>query len=79
MMADKDSLARWVFVGFRLHNVAGDLMAENPGSLGKPVPFHHIGAADAAGPNLYQNLPGPDLRDGKFLQSDIVVVVVFGY
>jgi len=36
------------------------------------------GAADTAGADLYQNLPRPDLRRGKFLQADIVIVVVFG-
>ena len=78
VMADKDPLAEVVLVRFGLNDLAGDLMAQNPGSLGKPVPFHHIGAADAAGADLDQNLPRPDLRRGQFLQADIVIVVVFG-
>ena len=32
-MADKDSLARVVSVGFGLNDLAGDLVAENPGGL----------------------------------------------
>ena len=78
VMADKDSLAGVVLVRLGLDDVAGDLVAQNPGRLLKPVPFHHIGAADAAGADLDQNLPRPDLRDGKLLQANVVIVVVFG-
>ena len=78
MMADKDPLAHAVLVRFGLDDLAGDLMAENPGRLGQPVPFHDIGAADAAGADLDQDLPRPDLGDGKFLQADIVIVIIFG-
>ena len=78
VMADKDTLAGVVSVRLGLDDVAGDLVAENPGGLFDAVPFHHIGAADAAGADLDQNLPGPDLGDGKLLQANVVIVVVFG-
>ena len=78
MMADKNPLADPVLVRLGLNDLAGDLMAQNPGRLLDPVPFHHVGAANAAGPHPDQNLPRPDLGRGEFLQANIVIVVVFG-
>jgi hypothetical protein len=76
-MADKNPLARLVSVRLGFDDISGNLMAEDAGSLLNAVPFHGIRAANPAGPHFDQNLPRPDLRYGKFLQADIVIVVVF--
>jgi hypothetical protein len=65
MMADKDSLTGVVFIRLGLDDLAGDLVAENSRGLFDPVPFHYVGAADSAGPDLYQDFPWSDFWLGE--------------
>jgi hypothetical protein len=81
MVGDEDPVADFVAIHpfANLDNLSRHLMAEHPGGLLHPIPFHDIASADATGQYLDQQFPWSDLRGWHFLQPYIPVVIIHGH
>ena len=79
VVADKDPLARFVFFGMGLDDVSGYFMAQDPRGFFDPVPFHDIGTADPARPDLDKDLAFTDLGLWAIFDPDIAVIVINSY
>ena len=61
------------------NNFARYLMAKHQRGFVPAVPFHDIAAADAAGKDLYQQLPRPDCRYCHLFKPYIFIAVILCY
>src|SRR3989339_981490 len=77
MMADKNPVPYFIFFRFRLNNIPGNFMPENPRSLLDAVPLHNIGPANTAGDNLDQDLALAYHRPWHLFNADIIIFIIF--
>ena len=64
--------------GADVGDLAGDLVSEHQRRLLPPVPFHDVGAADAAGLDPEQQLARTRLGHRQLLQPNVIVAVIHG-
>jgi hypothetical protein len=78
MVGDEDPVSDMVAIqAFSdLSDLSGDLVTQHERRLFKAIPFHHVAAADAAGPYLDQKLARTYLRSGHLFQAYVLVIVV---
>jgi len=78
VVRDEDPVADAVIAGAHAdrRDLAGDLVPEHERRFFNAVPFHDVGAADAARLDAHQELARPDRRHRHLFEPHVAVIVI---